>query len=65
MPKLPRGKDGAMRLRASARGVWPSGIHWTEGEERVLPAGYPTPESLPDFLEPVKAKKPAPKKAVK
>lgn len=63
MPKLPRGKDGSMRLRASARGVWPNGIHWSEGEERTIPAGYPTPDTLPDFLEPVKASKKPAKKA--
>lgn len=30
-----------MRLRALADGEWPTGIHWTVGEERTVPADWP------------------------
>lgn len=36
-----------LRYRATAAGEWPSGIHWSPGEERTLPDGYPVPDDGP------------------
>lgn len=40
-----------MRWRALGAGEWPRGVHWTVGEVRVLPIGYPgTDEPCPAWL---------------
>ena len=66
MAKLKLGRDGMARLKASKTCEWPTGIHYTAGEERDVPSGYPgAKDDAPEHLERVtkgKAKK-AKKKA--
>ena len=41
-----------MRLRSiDFVGAWPPGIHWSPGEERELPEGYPVEGEPPAGLE--------------
>lgn len=41
-----------MKLRARQMGEWPPGIHWTAGEVRDVPGGYPGADGpLPGWLE--------------
>lgn len=51
-----------MKLQATRRGEWPTGVHWTAGEIREL--DLEEGAEVPDFLVAPKAKKPA-KKAAK
>ena len=54
-----------MRLRSSSfTGQWPTGIHWSPGETRELPVGYPVPPEDPprglDAVDAVAERHPAP-----
>lgn len=42
----------ALVWRARASGEWPTGIHWTPGEVRAIPPGYPIAEPPPEWLAP-------------
>ncbi len=35
---------------SSARGEWPTGVHWSPGETRTLPPGYPVDEPPPAWI---------------
>lgn len=37
--------------RASGAGEWPVGIHWSPGEVREIPPGYPITEPVPAWVE--------------
>lgn len=50
-----------MTYRATQPGEWPTGVHWTPGEVRRLPDGYPVAGDPPAWLEPVE-EAPAPPK---
>ena len=51
-----------MTLRALTAGEWPTGIHWTPGEVRRLPDGYPVPGDPPAWLEHVEESDPPTKR---
>lgn len=36
---------------ATAAGEWPPGIHWSAGETRALPPGWPVPAERPEWLQ--------------
>lgn len=42
----------ALVWRAAGRGEWPTGIHWSPGEVRAIPPGYPITEPPPEWLSP-------------
>jgi hypothetical protein len=48
-----------MKLKATRRGEWPTGLHWTEGEVRTvtIPEGADVPAWLELAKAPKKAKK--------
>ncbi len=44
-----------MKFQATARGEWPTGIHWDPGEIRIVPADYPGADAEPPkWLRPLK-----------
>ena len=51
-----------MKLKATRRGEWPTGLHWTEGEVRTvtIPEGAELPAWLSQEREAKKAKKAKP-----
>jgi len=48
-----------MTYTATQAGEWPTGIYWTPGEIRTLPANYPVTSAPPAWLVDASATAPA------
>lgn len=46
-----------MKYTATGSGEWPVGIHWSPGETKTVPPGYPGADAdSPPWLKPTKKK---------
>ena len=52
-----------MKYVSTGTGEWPIGIHWSPGEVKDVPSGYPGADTAPpSWLKPAKKKAKAKKK---